>query len=162
MMFPIASGAALRFSFALRPPWLRPGLRRIVGGETMTTPVGRAHSPFSGRHTSSVLGPPASLIRSGLSLYGGSDPSLWLRFSFALASLCTGPMPQGVSYVHHEYASLYIRNIIPTGAATPRVRLTSFAGVYAGAIHPTSGNKDLGSSSKKFQKITHLRDVLLR
>src|SRR5215211_3735688 len=61
--------AALRFSFALRP-----ALRRIVCGETMTTPVGRAHSPLSGRRTSSVLGPPASLIRSELSLYGGSDP----------------------------------------------------------------------------------------
>src|SRR5215216_1723520 len=38
----------------------------------------------------------------------GSDPSL-----------ATGPMLQGVSYVHHEYASLYIRNIIPTGGAYP-------------------------------------------
>src|SRR5215211_7711579 len=65
------SHPALRFSFALRQPWLRPVLRRIVGGETMTTPGG----PSTLRKVSFPRAPPpVSLIRSELSLYGGSDP----------------------------------------------------------------------------------------
>src|SRR5215208_7622773 len=75
MMFPILPARP----FALASLCARPALRRIVCGETMTAPVGRAHSPLSGRRTNSVRGPPVSLIRSELSLNRGSDPSAHLR-----------------------------------------------------------------------------------
>src|SRR5215216_2506354 len=69
-------------------------------------------------------------------------------------SLCPGPMPQGVSYVHH--ANLYIRNIIPIRAPVGLSRVqskplpgrawTPHPPARPGLFHPTSGKKN----SQKF------------
>ncbi len=37
-------------------------------------------------------------------------------------------MPKGVSYVHHEVAILYIRNIIPAGWAPPHLEHLALSG----------------------------------
>jgi hypothetical protein len=39
-------------------------------------------------------------------------------------SLCPGPMREGVYYVHHEPANLYIRHTIPDGWAPPHLEHT--------------------------------------
>src|SRR5215217_8697429 len=74
----------------------------------MTTPGGAGTLWKAHFTTLPVLGAPASIMGwsyQATSVLLGSNPLL-----------CRGPMPQGVSYVRHEYASLYIRNIMPTGA----------------------------------------------
>src|SRR5215210_717401 len=76
---------------------------------------------LSGRAASSLMLTGAAFILPSM-----PRPSLRRRGP----SLCPGPMLQGVSYVHHEPASLYIRNIIPTGGAYP----ASGPGLFPGPI----------------------------
>src|SRR5215207_2924886 len=113
-------------------------MREGFGGATMTTPGGRAHSAES-----FMCRPRAR--RTGFSHRVGAFSVLGSG-----PSLCPGPMPQGVSYVHH--ANLYIRNIIPIRAPAGLSRVQSkplpgrarISCPPAGPdlFHPTSGKRN--------------------
>jgi hypothetical protein len=123
-----------------RPSHCAPeALRCVVGGATMAIPGGACTTLRTAHCCTHVLGSPVSLIGSELPWLTGSDPSL-----------CPGPMPQGVSYVHH--ANLYIRNIIPIRAPVGLSRVqskplpgrawTPHPSARPGLFHPTSGKRN--------------------
>jgi len=110
-----------------RPSHCAPeALRCVVGGATMAIPGGACTTLRTAHCCTHVLGSPVSLIGSELPWLTGSDPSL-----------CPGPMPQGVSYVHHANHKKHNTHQSTSGPLPCTIEAITRSGMDTSSFRPT-------------------------